>query len=483
MRKRSRGLLLGILLGLFLAHLWAPASGQPPAPMPPPTNQAPHAAPASGAAPAQALPTGAHASTDHGTMVKDLLVGLLIILVGAKLGGALFERVGQPAVLGEILVGIFLGNLGLIRFGGLDFLRGNTALIALSELGVILLLFEVGLESNIHEMRRVGLSSFIVAVLGVVTPAALGWAVGRLFLPHENPLVHVFIGATLCATSVGITARVLRDLGQLQRPEARIVLGAAVLDDVMGLVVLAVVSGIIRAAAGGGALSVESILLIVVKAVAFLVGAIALGTFFSPRLFRMASFLNVQHMLLVTSLGLCFLLARIAAEIELAPIVGAFAAGLILDPVHYQDFQDRGEHTIEELIHPISGFLVPVFFVVTGMSVDLRALADPNILGFAGVLTLMAILGKQACSLGVTERGLDRLSVGIGMIPRGEVGLIFANIGLGLRIIEPDGQSRSVVSASTFSAVVFMVMVTTLITPPLLKWSLSRKTTSQAPPQ
>lgn len=453
----------GLLLGLLLVHAWLPVQAQD------------HATPAAPAvtAPTEA-PTGEHAEEGgHGALINQLLIGLVLILVGAKLGGALFERAGQPAVLGEILFGILLGNLGLLGYQGLEFLRHNQAVVALSELGVIILLFEVGLESNIHEMRRVGASSLLVAVLGVVAPFGLGWATARWFLPHEPWQVHTFVGATLCATSVGITARVLRDLGQLQRPESRIVLGAAVIDDVMGLVILAVVSGLIKASSGGAPLSALGIGLIVFQSLGFLVGAILIGGFLSPRLFRAAGALRMQHMLLVTSLSLCFGLAWLAAQIGLAPIVGAFAAGLILDPVHYKD-SNLGEHTVEELVHPIAAFLIPVFFVVTGMSVDLSALGNVSVLGFAAVLTLVAIIGKQACYFGVIGQGLNRMAVGIGMIPRGEVGLIFANIGLSLHVMGEGGKMESVVSNSTFSAVVIMVMVTTLVTPPLLKWSLQR---------
>ncbi len=467
---------LGLMAGLVLAHTSLPAKAQDHTPTPGITAPADPHAPAS-ATPHPTAPAATNVAghgegeghSDHAGALNELLVGLIIILIGAKLGGEIFERLGQPAVLGEILVGIVLGNLTLVGIGGLDYLRTNEPIIALSELGVILLLFEVGLESNVHEMRRVGFSALVVAILGVVTPFLLGWGVGRFFLPTEPWQVHVFIGATLCATSVGITARVLKDLGQLQRPESKIVLGAAVIDDVMGLVILAVVGGLIQASMGGAPLGVLGIGAIIGKALGFLVGAIAIGTYLSPKLFRLASFLTVQHMLLVTSLGFCFLLARLAAEIGLAPIVGAFAAGLILDPVHYKDFADKGEHSIEELIHPISGFLVPVFFVVTGMKVDLGQLGDVSVLGFAAALTVVAILGKQVCSLGVMERGLNKVAVGVGMIPRGEVGLIFANIGLGLQILGPNGAPEPVVSPSTFSAVVIMVMVTTLVTPPLLK--------------
>ena len=209
--------------------------------------------------------------------------------------------------------------------------------------------------------------------------------------------------------------------------------------------------------------------LIVLKAVAFLVIALWVGSRLSPRMFSLASRLNVHGMLLATTICFCFLLSYLANRIELAPIVGAFAAGLILDPVHYQDFRERGEHSIDELLRPISSFLVPVFFVLMGVRVDLKTFANSSILGFALVLTAVAILGKQACALAVLERGLDRISVGIGMIPRGEVGLIFASIGAALML-----GGSPVVSSSTYSAVVIMVILTTLVTPPLLKVSLAR---------
>jgi Kef-type K+ transport system membrane component KefB len=172
-------------------------------------------------------------------------------------------------------------------------------------------------------------------------------------------------------------------------------------------------------------------------------------------------------------LAFCFLLSWLANAIGLAPIVGAFAAGLILEEVHYRDFVDRGEHSLEDLVHPISAFLVPIFFILMGMRTDLRSFAQPGVLGLAAALTIAAIAGKQACSLGVIARGIDRLSVGIGMVPRGEVGLIFANIGLSLSI-----RGEQIINPATFSAVVVMVTVTTMATPPALKWSLGRSPSS-----
>jgi Kef-type K+ transport system membrane component KefB len=405
----------------------------------------------------------------HENPVALVLVSLVVILLTAKLGSALLERVRQPAVLGELIFGVLLGNLSLLGFDGLDYLKSNETITILAEIGVIFLLFEVGLESNIKQMMEVGISSFLVALVGVIFPMLLGWGVSAWFLPGASTPVHVFMGATLCATSVGITARVLKDLGKTSAKEARIILGAAVIDDVMGLVILAAVGGIIKEADRGGAgISVLSIGFIIFKAVAFLVISLWIGSRLSPRMFSVASKLNVHGMLLATSLSFCLLLSYLASRIELAPIVGAFAAGLILDPVHYRHFRERGEHSVEELLRPISSFLVPVFFVLMGVRVDLRTFADSSILGFALILTAVAILGKQACALAVVEKGLDRLSVGIGMIPRGEVGLIFASIGASLML-----HGSPVISSSTYSAVVIMVILTTLVTPPLLKISLA----------
>jgi len=398
-----------------------------------------------------------------------VLLALVVVLLGAKLGGELFERLGQPTVLGELVCGVVLGNLSLVGFHGLDFIGENSAIVVLAELGVVLLLFEVGLDSNVHEMLSVGASSLVVAVLGVIAPFFLGWGVSAWLLPAEETLVHVFIGATLCATSVGITARVLADLGKLQTREAKIVLGAAVIDDVLGLVVLAVVAGIITAAETGGTLAAGQVAWIIGKATLFLVGALVLGTWVSPRLFRLASYLRIQGMLLAVALSFCFLLAYLANLIELAPIVGAFAAGLILEDVHYKELLERGEHPLEERLRPINAVLVPVFFVLMGLRVDLATFGEVGVLGFAALLSLAAVAGKMICALGVLERGLDRLSVAIGMVPRGEVGLIFAGIGLALTL-----RGEPVVSGAIYSAVVIMVIVTTLATPPALKWTLAR---------
>ena len=407
----------------------------------------------------------------HGGPVLEILLSLVVVLLAAKLGGDVLERVKQPAVLGELIIGMLIGNLHLIGFDGFEIFKHNAILEVLAELGVIILLFEVGLESTVKEMMKVGVVSFMVATFGIVAPFFLGWGVGAWFLPAESTLVHVFIGATLTATSVGITARVLKDIGKIRTREAKIILGAAVIDDIMGLVILAVVAGIIGAANLGDGEGVSSlaILWIIAKAVLFILGSIVIGSVVLPRFFKFGFRLKVKGVFLSFCLLVCFLMAYLAGKVGLAPIVGAFAAGLILEEVYYKDFYDRGEHKVEELIEPIAVFLVPVFFVRMGMMVDLSTFAELEVLGFAGVMTLAAIIGKQACSLAIFDKSLNRFAIGLGMIPRGEVGLIFAGIGAKLML---DG--APVISSSTYSAVVIMVIVTTLVTPPALKISLLR---------
>jgi Kef-type K+ transport system membrane component KefB len=328
-------------------------------------------------------------------------------------------------------------------------------------------------------MMKVGLTSFIVATLGVIAPFVLGMLFGLWLLPEASIYVHVFLGATLTATSVGITARVLQDLNASQTAEARIILGAAVIDDVLGLVILAVVTGVISAANKGGSMNYGDIGLIFFKAAAFLVGSLFLGVKLSPRLFNIASRLRARGVLLAIGLAVCFIFSWLASVIGLAPIVGAFSAGLVLEDLHFLNFTTRGESTLEHLIKPISAFLVPVFFVLMGMRTDLHAFAQPGVPLLALALTIAAIVGKQVCALGV-GKGIDRLTIGVGMIPRGEVGLIFANIGQSLTI-----GGRPVVDNALFSAVVVMVITTTMITPPALKWSLARisKATPVAPEQ
>src|SRR5262249_8675789 len=208
------------------------------------------------------------------------------MLVMAKLGSEIFERLRAPGVLGELFAGIVLGNVVIFGFNRFEPLKTNDTIAALAEFGVIILLFEVGLESDLKKMSEVGWSSLLVAVLGVIAPFLLGWAVSAYFIPDESRLAHIFIGATLCATSVGITARVFKDLGKLATREARIILGAAVIDDVLGLLILAVVAGAIKASATGVSLSVFEVAIIGLKSLAFLAGSIVVGQLLVPRVLR-----------------------------------------------------------------------------------------------------------------------------------------------------------------------------------------------------
>lgn len=405
----------------------------------------------------------------HGSDVTGVVLALAVILAAAKLFGHLATRLGQPSVLGELIVGVMLGNLRLIGLPGLDSWSSNTTLDAFAQLGVLILLFQVGLESTVRDMVKVGGVATAVAVLGVITPFALGWGVGAWLLPGQSAYAHAFLGATLTATSVGITARVLKDLGKSRTPEARIILGAAVIDDILGLLILAIVTGAIKAVDRGESLAYGAVTLLVGKAVLFLGGAFAIGLLAVPRIFKEASRLSGQGVLLTTALVVCFLLSYLAGVVGLAPIVGAYSAGVILEDFHWRAFTERGEHQLEELVQPVATLLVPVFFVLMGMRVDLTSFARPDVIALAGLLTLAAIVGKQACSLGTLGHSVDRLSIGVGMIPRGEVGLIFAGIGTTLVV----GGER-VISPAVFSAVVIMVIVTTMATPPALKWSMSR---------
>jgi len=423
----------------------------------------------------------------HGSAAAQTFLWIAIILVAAKLS-SLVEHFGQPAVLGELLIGVLLGNLVLLGINFFEPIKNNGILAFLSELGVVILLFQIGLESNIDRMKSVGGKAFMVAVIGVIIPFVLGaYLVGPWLMPGLTANAYLFLGAALTATSVGITARVFKDLGKLQLPEAQIVLGAAVIDDVMGLIILAVISAMVTA----GAISLGVIGWIAGKAILFLIGSIVLGQLFAPKISKVFSKIHTgvgMKFTLAISFGLVF--AFLAQKIGLAPIVGAFAAGLILDPVHFKFF--RKSHIIEEieevtknieasiksklelivekhslkhiedLLEPLAHFVVPIFFVLTGMGVKLNVMFDLKILSVALAITAVAFIGKYVSGLVVGK--MRKSLVGFGMVPRGEVGLIFASIGKGL----------GVVSDEVFSIIVIMVIFTTLLTPPILTFLLKK---------
>jgi len=410
--------------------------------------------------------------------VPMVLLGLVVLFLGAKIGGALAIKYSLPIVLGELLMGILLGNLMLLGVPGFEFIKESDIFLIFAEIGVILLLFEVGLESSMKEMLKVGPVALLVAVIGVIVPFILGYGVSWFFMPEKSPYIHAFIGATLCATSVGITARVLKDLDKLQLKESKIILGAAVIDDVLGLIILAVIQGVIISAdTGGGSISVFEIFQIAFKAVSFLVVALLLGGKISPLLFKFGARSKITGSLISVSLSFCFMLAYLSHLVGLAPIVGAFAAGLLVDGHGYAKFYGQ-EDTVEALIFPISKFFVPIFFVHMGMGVNLAAFSSYSVVLLGLALSFVAILGKQACALGVfgnENKSLSKILIGIGMIPRGEVGLIFAGIGAKLML---DGSP--VIDDNLYAAIIMMVLLTTLVTPPLLKIVIDKKEAKSA---
>ncbi len=381
---------------------------------------------------------------EHGLDIGALFLAFASALVGAKLFGELAERVGQPAVLGELAVGVILGPsvLGLVPLGD--------AVLELAEIGVVLLLFEVGLETDLEELGRVGAPAMAVALAGMVLPFGGGYAVARAF--DHSVLTATFIGAALTATSIGITARVLSELKVLATREGQIILGAAVADDVLGLVVLAVVSKI----AGGGTLDAFTVAKSTGLAIGFLVLALVLGIPLGRRLIRVVELARVRGVLGAMSVAFALLVAWLAKAAESAPIVGAFAAGAALA-------RTNRRHDIDSAIKPVVDVFAPVFFVYVGAEVDVRRLnpaiaANRPALLLGLLLTLIGFAGKFAagfCAWGNVRRSF----IGAGMVPRGEVGLIFASVGL----------ATGALDEPAFVAVLVAVFLTTFVAPPLLK--------------
>jgi Kef-type K+ transport system membrane component KefB len=371
------------------------------------------------------------------------LFSLVVVWVAAKLGGEAAQRLGQTALVGELLAGFVIGPSALAVVTPSAFLEG------LAAIGVVILLFEIGLESDLDRLLRSGLQSLVVALVGVVSPFLLGFALARWW--GLSPLGAVFIGAALTATSVGVTARVVSELKKADDPTAQVVLGAAVVDDVLGLVTLSVVSGLART----GRVSPWSVVTLLVGAVSFLTAAIAIGVRLAPFFVRWVDRMQVRGSLIVWSVLFCTVLAVLAERSGLAALVGAFAAGLVLAKT------ERGTHIVER-IKPVADLFVPIFFVTIGMHVQLAHL-DPlsprGTLVFAVLLTLVAVASKLVAGLGVYLPDVRRVPVGVGMVPRGEVGLIFAAIGL----------TDNVITAELYAAVVLMIILTTVVGPVWLR--------------
>jgi Kef-type K+ transport system membrane component KefB len=378
--------------------------------------------------------------------IGAFLLALVAIFVAAKVCGELAERLGQPAVLGELVGGAIVGVSGLHLVDPHD-----VTIHLLSELGVILLLFLIGLETDLGKLMSVGGSATAVAVVGVALPFAGGYAVGHLL--GYPVIVSIFLGASLTATSVGITARVLSDLGHLQDPEAQVILGAAVVDDIIGLVLLTLCGTL----AGGGALTTLSVLKVVVVAFGFVILAIVIGSRLAPSLIRVIDRIDVARGVFFASIVFAFLLAYIAQRVGSAIIIGSFAAGLVLART------EKGKQ-IEREVHDIGNFFIPIFFVAVGAAIDVRTLRDPKFLLIGIALTVVGVAGKVVAGYVAMKPGLNKLAIGVGMIPRGEVGLIFAQIGLSAKLL----------SAGLYSAVTLMIILTTFITPLLLRRILAR---------
>ncbi|HEU5208351.1 MAG TPA: cation:proton antiporter [Longimicrobiales bacterium] len=381
------------------------------------------------------------AAVDGAMTVPQFLFILVAILVVAKVMGELAERIGQPAVLGELVAGVILGAsvLGIVD-------SGNAMIHLLAELGVILLLFQIGLETDLKRLLSVGPASAVVALTGVAVPFLGGYFVADALGMDTMPAVVA--GAALTATSVGITARVLSDLGRLQEPESQIVLGAAVMDDVVGLIILAVVSQVV----GGAELTAGSVLMTTALAFGFLIGVLVIGSFVVPRLFDFLAKIGKEETLGTMALAFAFLVAYLADAAGSALIIGAFAAGLVLAPTNHA-------MTVEHNVLRLSMFFVPIFFVSVGAAVDVRTFGDPQVLIIGGALIAVAIAGKFVAGYAPFWFKGKKAVIGVGMIPRGEVGLIFAQMGL----------TSGVLTLGYFSALTLMVMVTTFMAPPLLK--------------
>ncbi len=403
------------------------------------------------------------------TADKFLFV-LAIILIGSKLIGEFTERIKQPPVLGELIAGVLLGGSVLALVPSVAGDTGYHTFHLLAELGVCVLLFEIGLETDLNDLLKVGVTSTIVAIVGIVAPFALGFFSIMGFqhfglLTFDNPatatLVAITVGATLTATSVGITARVLSDMNRIQSPEAKIVLGAAVIDDILGLVILAVVTGLIEASKQGveTGISATNVLIISAKAFGFLIVSIIIGMIVSGKIFNFFHKLKVRGILLLSAVAFALFYSYLAHKAGLAAIVGAFAAGLVIAKTSQVKI-------IEERLKSVSDLVTPIFFVMVGAAVDITVFNPFNsgnipILIIAMVLFAVAVAGKFVSGFAVLAKDIKKKVIGIGMIPRGEVGLIFAQVGLAFGVLD----------IKLFSAVTAMVMLTTFIAPPLLKKS------------
>ena len=421
-------------------------------------------------------------TADSSLVVAAVLLSLVVIYLASKVGGEFSNRLGFPPVLGELVGGVVVGVsvLHLLVFpqastdssssllmtflqttAGISpdtadavFTAQSQVISVLAELGVIILLFEIGLESNLKDLMAVGIQATIVAVVGVVIPFAAG-TVGLMSLFGVPAVPAIFAGASLTATSIGITSRVLSELGCLNSKEGQIILGAAVIDDVLGIIVLAVVASLAK----DGSVDVGKIVYLMISATCFLLFSIALGNIFNKSFVAIVEQLKTRGELVIPAFIFAFVMAYFAAVIQLEAILGAFAAGLVLE-----ETDKRKE--LQKQVVPIADMLVPIFFVIVGAKTDLGVL-NPAVpsnregLVMATFLIVVAILGKVVTGLSVFgQPQINRLAIGVGMIPRGEVGLVFLGI----------GNSMGILSKPLEAAIIMMVIITTFLAPPLLRF-------------
>lgn len=455
-----------------------------------------------GLAPNLAFAADAQTHTDP---VASVILGVTSIFFFAIIGRYIARRLNQPGVLGELLMGVLVGNLCywggsqlvvILREGssifdvvkailsgdsitkavhsvisnayyadqviqslsaphGTEFLKIAYIVDIFARYGVIFLLFMVGLESSVEDLKHTGRESIFVAIIGVVAPMVLGFGVAYLLLPNGSYQANLFIAATLSATSIGITARVLGELNKLRTREARTILGAAMLDDILGLIILAVVSSIVI----NQSVDPWMVVKIIGSTLLFFAGALSIGPYFLRKAVHFLRFLEPWESKLFISFLFIMILSWLASFVHLAAIIGAFAAGVIIhDGFFKSDIPEKEKRSIHQLVSPLESILAPMFFMVIGIQVKLETFYSWNVLGLASGLVVAAIVGKLLSGFGASSKD-DRLIIGLGMLPRGEVGLVFASIGRVLGVISDD----------LFSAVVLMVIITTFIAPPLLK--------------
>ena len=395
-----------------------------------------------------------------GNSAAELLMVLAVMWLLAKVGTELCYRLHLPRVVGELGAGLLLAVLAKQFPGIVPEPASYPVMEYLAEIGIVVLMFAVGLESTVPQMVRVGLPSLRVAVLGMLFPMTLGLLGSLLLMPAGSSwILGLFIGACLCATSIGITAQVLEERGAAKTSEGRVILGAAVLDDVLGLLVLVFVSGMVTVAGTTGGLPWGTLARTLSLALGFLLMAFTAGRFVTPHLFHLADRFRSEQVLLPLGLGFAFLLAWLGSLAGLATIVGAYAAGLILEATHIKHLEEKELHSLQELLHPLVVSLSPIFFVLMGAKVDPTALLSPGTLLLAVVLATLGILGKFVAGYGA-GKGLRSAVIGWGMVPRGEVGLIFVAAGVHLKI-----GGQALLSPQVQAGVLGAILLTTIAGP------------------